>query len=300
MKDKECGRKLVLMTDSMFLRIKNHSVYIKGKRIIVIFSLATVVWFSDCESVSAISLPLPPTPVVRVLPRYEQKFTIKINKIIPNRKPIITFNTKTTDEVLISAYLTNPRLSSNPEVLKLLEDLRGGTWGLLGTAAFIGFMVIVFSMVESFMPQLVPPGLHNGNGIDPFQLPGGGVHRYPPHYNFFFPRRTSFADRPNGSQLMAKMNKKSMLKELRQIAKNGISKGLQASNFLTNGQVDLTKCMDEVKRRASELGCKNFNCTLERFKLLATENGKLSVNQVREAITVLHGEMLGLYTNAER
>lgn len=72
------------------------------------------------------------------------------------------------------------------------------------------------------------------------------------------------------------------------------------SGFLKNGKVDLHKCLDEVNRRASEICCTNFECSLERFKALATKNGKLTNTTAREAITILQGEMQGYYTNARR
>ena len=58
--------------------------------------------------------------------------------------------------------------------------------------------------------------------------------------------------------------------------------------------------MDEVNRRASEIGCADFECSMERFRSLATENGKLTNSTAREAITILEGEMHGYYRNARR
>ena len=72
------------------------------------------------------------------------------------------------------------------------------------------------------------------------------------------------------------------------------------SEFVRNGRVDLHKCLGEVNRRASEIGCTDFECSLERFKALATENGNLTSTTAREAITILQGEMQGYYKNARR
>jgi len=74
----------------------------------------------------------------------------------------------------------------------------------------------------------------------------------------------------------------------------------QVSGFVKNGKADLRKCYDEVMRRSKSLHCENWNCEFERFKSLAMENGRIDDNSAREAITVLNGEMLGLYRNAER
>ena len=53
-------------------------------------------------------------------------------------------------------------------------------------------------------------------------------------------------------------------------------------------------------RRAKSLDCENWSCEFKRFESLAMENCKVDENSVREAITVLHGEMLGFYKNSER
>jgi len=74
----------------------------------------------------------------------------------------------------------------------------------------------------------------------------------------------------------------------------------QISGFVKNGKVDLRKCYDEVIRRSELLHCENWSCDFERFKSLATENGRVVENSAREARTVLNGEMLGFYSNAER
>lgn len=74
----------------------------------------------------------------------------------------------------------------------------------------------------------------------------------------------------------------------------------QVSGFVKNGKVDLRKCYDEVIRRSNSLHCENWSCDFERFKSLAMENGRVDENSAGEAITVLNGEMLGFYRNAER
>ncbi|MGK0366829.1 MAG: hypothetical protein ACI85O_003906, partial [Saprospiraceae bacterium] len=75
----------------------------------------------------------------------------------------------------------------------------------------------------------------------------------------------------------------------------------QMSGFIkNNGDVDLDQCLNEVNRRASEIGCTNFVCSIERFEALATEDGELTNSTAREAITILQGEMEGYYKNARR
>ena len=68
-------------------------------------------------------------------------------------------------------YLNDPRISSNQEVLKLVKELR------VGTAAFLGLIILIFSMGEGFVPNNLNPGwgLERPNR---FQLPSSD-HRYP-------------------------------------------------------------------------------------------------------------------------
>ena len=95
-------------------------------------------------------------------------------------------------------------------------------------------------------------------------------------------------------------NPQSSREELTQLSTNVVPTQTQMSGFLKNGKVELEKCLHEVNRRASEIGCTNFECSLERFKALATENGELTPGSAREAITILQGEMEGYYKNARR
>ena len=75
---------------------------------------------------------------------------------------------------------------------------------------------------------------------------------------------------------------------------------IQAAKFLKNGKVDLQRAFDEVNRRASMIGCENFDCSFERFKGLAAECGNFTLSTTREAITILEGEMRGYFKNAHR
>ena len=291
-KDRNYGIELVLITESTIILIRNLSLNLKGKskRIVVVISLATVVWFSNLESVSAIGLPMPPPPVVRVQPSYQHDSKVQIAKVIPRKKDRIVY--KSPKEILFLMYLTDPRLSSNQEVLKLVKELRGGSWGLIGTAAFLGLIILIFSMGEGFV------GNNPGWGLDrpnPFQPPTS-EHRYPPFYDLVFPRRTCYGDRPGGSQIMAGVDPQSSREELTQLSTNLVPTQTQMSGFVKNGKVDLNQAFNEVNRR----GCETFDCSFDRFKELATECGEIKESGVREAITILQGEMHGYYKNARR
>jgi len=100
--------------------------------------------------------------------------------------------------------------------------------------------------------------------------------------------------------MMAGVNPQFSREELTQLSTDVVPTQTQISGFVENGKVDLHKCLDEVNHRASEIGCTDFECSLERFKALATKNGKLTSTTAREAITILQGEMQGYYTNARR
>ena len=257
----------------------------KTKKVIVVIVLGGALYFSNVQASEAIGLSMLPAPVVRVQPSYQYDSKIQIAKVIPRKKDLIVY--KSPKEILFLMYLNDPRISSNQEVLKLVKELRGGSWGLLGGVGFLGLIILIFSMGESFVPNTLNPswGLERPN---PFQPPASD-HRYPPYYDLFFPRKTCYADRPGGSQIMSGVNSQSSREELTQLSTNVVPTQTQMSGFVKNGEVDLDKCLNEVNRRASEIGCTDFECSLERFKALATENGKLTSGTAREGVGVLQG-----------
>ena len=72
------------------------------------------------------------------------------------------------------------------------------------------------------------------------------------------------------------MNLQSSREELTQLSTDIVPTQTQISGFVKNGNVDLDKCLDEVNRRASEIGCTDFECSFERFEALAMENGDMT------------------------
>nr|ULD16184.1 hypothetical protein [Cylindrotheca closterium] len=86
-----------------------------------------------------------------------------------------------------------------------------------------------------------------------------------------------------------------------EISTNVLPTQIQAVTFVKkDGSIDLQQAFDEVKRRASVIGCENFDCSFERFEGLATECGETDTGSTREAITILEGEMRGYFRNARR
>lgn len=89
--------------------------------------------------------------------------------------------------------------------MKLIKELRGGDWGPLAAAAFLGIMILIFSLGDSFVPN----NPDSGWGLDrqnPFQPPAS-KHKYPPYYNPLYP------DPPGGSRIMDYKNSQSSPKQ---------------------------------------------------------------------------------------
>ena len=165
LRDTNCGIKLVLIVDSTVVRLLKPSkckrqfvskVNRKSKIIIVVITLVSTLWFSNVEPSSAIGLSMGSAPVVRVQPSYPHDSKVQIAKVIARKKDLIV--SKSPKEILFLMYLNDPRLSSNQEVLKLVKKLRGGSWGLLETAAFLGLIILIFSMREGFVFNNPNPG----------------------------------------------------------------------------------------------------------------------------------------------
>lgn len=286
----EIDRQIAKNRETVFFFVRNLASNAKDKtrKGIVVIILGGTLYFSNLQPSEAIGLTMPPAPVVRVQPSYQYDSNVKIAKVIPRKKDLIVF--KSPKEILFLMYFTDPRLSSNKEVLKLVKDLRGGSggWGLLGTAAFLGLIILIFSMGEGFVWNNLNTGW-GFNRPNPFQSPTAD-HRYPPYY----------ANRPGGSQIMSGVNPQSSREEFTQLSTDVVPTQTQISGFVKNGRVDLNQAFSEVNRRASAIGCETFDCSFDRFKELATECGEINDSSVREAITILQGEMHGYYKNARR
>jgi hypothetical protein len=108
---------------------------------------------------------VPPASLVRVQPSYQHPYELKIMKVIPRKTDRISY--KSYKEVLFLMYLTDPRLSSNQQILELVKELRGGSWSLVGTAAFLGLIILIFSMGEDFVQNNLNLGWLL-NGPNPF------------------------------------------------------------------------------------------------------------------------------------
>ena len=158
--DTSCGIKLVLITDSTVLLIRNlpPNVKRKTKRLIIVISLATVVYFNGLEPVEAIGMSIPPQQTVvmsnqdNVIMNFQKQPKIMMKSL---SKP-------GQISLPISIYLMDERFLRTPEVNKLIKNLRGG--GLTEAALFIALIGIIVFMAS------------NSQG---FVRPGTGV--VPPH-----------------------------------------------------------------------------------------------------------------------
>jgi len=116
------GQSTVLLIRNFSLNLKN-----KSKKIVVVIFLATVVCFSNVESVSAIGLALPPTPVIRVQPSSQHDSKVQIAKVIPRKKDLIVY--KSRKEILFSCVIKSENLrflTSSSRIQDYILKSRGG------------------------------------------------------------------------------------------------------------------------------------------------------------------------------
>lgn len=279
--------------------IKNipSTIKIKVKKRILVITFVTAVYFSGLKPVEAIGLSLPPNAIVKVNPSLEHySRKPKIVKIVPNKFDPFFFRSK----LLIAMYASNPKLASNPELLKLMNELRGGYWSVAGNLLFFAVMFLIIKLAsEGFVINAPAPG-----GVidrpNPFQPPSG-VHRYPPIYEAFKGRGVCYKDQAGGSGIgMRQLQSPRM--GLTQASNDSIPNKTQINNFVEEDgiTVNVQKCLNELTRRAEAIGAGDFQCSHERFVELGTENGVFRRQGAREALAALQGEMEGWYKNVRR
>ena len=139
-KEVDKNRKLVYI----FGRELPSNAKYKTKRVILVIALISGFLFSNLKPVEAIGLNIIPTPVVKLKSSYEceHQFNVRIGEIIEKLNHRIAY--KSNREILSLISLTDPRVSSNEQVLKIVNELRGG---ILGSTAFfwINLCSFIFS-----------------------------------------------------------------------------------------------------------------------------------------------------------
>ncbi len=149
----------------IFIRNIPSNIKDKTKKLIIVISLTTVVYFSGLESVEDIGLPMAPTSVVIVQPSLSLEHSLKkpkIAKMVPRKPDRISYKyfSKSKEKLYygLLIYATDPRLASNQQILKLVKELRGGSLGLVGTIAFLGLIILILSQGAAFVPNNPNPG----------------------------------------------------------------------------------------------------------------------------------------------
>lgn len=168
--------KLVSISNSTLLVISPSNVKDKTKRLIIVISLATVVYFSVLESAEAIglSMPMPPAPVLRVQRSYKHSSEVKIAPIAEKRlDKILMLSTK---RMIPLIYLNGDYCYINDHLLK---KLRAGD--LSGTLTVVTIGVVVYLMcqlsgVDAFVilrevGKLNAPTVDPGFGLNPTYAP---------------------------------------------------------------------------------------------------------------------------------
>ena len=69
---------------------------------------------------------------------------VKIVKIIPIKKDILAYNTyNSLKELVFLMYLTDPKISSNEQILGVVKRLRGGSWAV--GVGILGIIILLFA-----------------------------------------------------------------------------------------------------------------------------------------------------------
>ena len=131
--DTQCGNRLVLISDSSVVFVKN--VTLNGKRKIFVIIVGMIIIFSDVKSADAIgtSPPLQPSKV---------KLDLEIKpKII---MPSLSKNVKNPGELSLPTYiyLMDDKFLRRPEISSIIRELRGGSWStaLIGNTIFVAVL----------------------------------------------------------------------------------------------------------------------------------------------------------------
>ena len=136
----------------------------KTKRMTIVVCLGFVLVFSNIQSVEAIGLSLPPTPVVKVQPNYKHTYEMKVAPIVnPRLDKILMLS---TNRMIPLIYLNGHYCYINDHILK---KLRAGD--LSGTLTVVTIGVVVYLMcqlsgVDAFV-ILRELGKFNAPTVDP-------------------------------------------------------------------------------------------------------------------------------------
>ena len=153
--DTQCGNRLVLITDSSVIFVKN--VTLNGKRKIFVIIVGMIIIFSDVKSADAIGTSRPLQPrVVRIMSNQNTNRLIQPSKV--------------KLDLLIKPKIIMPRMRHSTEVVSSsaskIVELRGGDMSPLTKALFR--ILLIWAMgqghtpTEGFKPAINPGFGHQG------------------------------------------------------------------------------------------------------------------------------------------
>jgi hypothetical protein len=143
-KDTNCGIELVLMTKLTVRLIRNLPLNskVKSKRIIVVSTLVSTLWFSNVQPSWAIGLSIPAAPVVRIQPSYRHSSEVKTAPTVSPRLDKIVMIS--TNKMIPLIYLNAQQVHVNEKILK---RLRGGD--LASDLVIIAIVGVVYLILLS-------------------------------------------------------------------------------------------------------------------------------------------------------
>jgi len=136
----------------------------KSGKVILVIAAGSIFWFNTVQSSHAVGVSIPPAsppPITRVLPSPGNRWKITNSKTRLVKKDLIALKSNT--DILMLIYLTDPRLSSNPEILKIVTNLRGGSCKttLIGNLVLLAVVSAIW-LLNAFAGGFVTPPANPG------------------------------------------------------------------------------------------------------------------------------------------
>lgn len=147
-KNTNCGIELVLMTKLTVRLIRNLPLNsrVKSKRIMVVSTLVTTLWFSNVQPSPAMGLSIPAAPVVRIQPSYRSSFEVKTaTTVSPRLDKIVMISTNKMTPLI---YLNAQQVHVNEKILKRLR--KGDLASNLIIIAIGGVVYLILLSVDAF------------------------------------------------------------------------------------------------------------------------------------------------------
>lgn len=162
----------------------------KTKRVVVIFTIVSSLGLGVPKSCEAIGLSIPTPSITRITKLIRQESIYNYASEIEATKIFAKVNNRVTNrppkEIIFLMYLTDPKISSNQQLLSVVQQLRGGSWGVV--FGVLGTIMLILKVSEGFV--VTPPINHPVDGrANPFQ-PNQFVERQPPGNPLFRPTKT--------------------------------------------------------------------------------------------------------------